>query len=287
MKAFSRLFRFGMTFKPLTDDLGAGLLTWYLGAFRAKTSPAQEEVQASPDSAADSGQKWLGSFARYDLVTSSWKTHQYSLAGDLTEYSETWPRWGLMRNGECLELPTWERRISGIASGSSVWIGTPTAEMRVRSEKWRQQASIPTPAEIVDPTKWPTPTVSGNYNRKGLSKTSGDGIATAVNRRPTPTTTCDRANHNSPSVLNKRHGINLAGAVMRWATPVARDHRTPALSRVERTGSSQGDPLNTQVGGMLNPVWVEWLMGWPLGWTDLRPLEMDKFQQWQQQHLRY
>ncbi len=30
-------------------------------------------------------------------------------------------------------------------------------------------------------------------------------------------------------------------------------------------------------GGQLNPPWVEWLMGWPIGWTDLKPLEMDKF----------
>jgi len=30
----------------------------------------------------------------------------------------------------------------------------------------------------------------------------------------------------------------------------------------------------------MNPAWVEWLMGWPLGWTDLQPLEMAKFRQW-------
>jgi hypothetical protein len=30
------------------------------------------------------------------------------------------------------------------------------------------------------------------------------------------------------------------------------------------------------IGGKLNPTWVEWLMGWPLGWTDLKPLVMDK-----------
>ena len=29
-------------------------------------------------------------------------------------------------------------------------------------------------------------------------------------------------------------------------------------------------------GGKLNPTWVEWLMGWPLGWTDLKPLVTDK-----------
>jgi DNA (cytosine-5)-methyltransferase 1 len=26
-------------------------------------------------------------------------------------------------------------------------------------------------------------------------------------------------------------------------------------------------------GGKLNPMWVEWLMGFPLGWTDLEDLE--------------
>jgi len=40
----------------------------------------------------------------------------------------------------------------------------------------------------------------------------------------------------------------------------------------------------TAIGGHLNPTWVEWLMGWPLGWTDLKRLETDKCQQWWQQH---
>jgi hypothetical protein len=30
-------------------------------------------------------------------------------------------------------------------------------------------------------------------------------------------------------------------------------------------------------------MWVEWLMGWPLGWTDLKPLETDKYHFVQQQ----
>ena len=36
--------------------------------------------------------------------------------------------------------------------------------------------------------------------------------------------------------------------------------------------------------GTLNPPWVEWLMGWPTGWTDFAPLEMDKFREWWQLH---
>ena len=39
MTAFSRLSRFGMTFKPLTEDRGEALLMSYLAAFHAKTYP--------------------------------------------------------------------------------------------------------------------------------------------------------------------------------------------------------------------------------------------------------
>lgn len=37
-------------------------------------------------------------------------------------------------------------------------------------------------------------------------------------------------------------------------------------------------------GGPLNPQWVEWLMGWPIGWTDLNVLETGKCQQWLHEH---
>jgi hypothetical protein len=42
--------------------------------------------------------------------------------------------------------------------------------------------------------------------------------------------------------------------------------------------SPDGKPLSEQIGGSLNPTWVEWLMGWPLGWTDLKPLATGKCQ---------
>ena len=34
-------------------------------------------------------------------------------------------------------------------------------------------------------------------------------------------------------------------------------------------------------GGQLNPNWVEWLMGWPIGWTSLEPMSKQKFAAWQ------
>ena len=45
--------------------------------------------------------------------------------------------------------------------------------------------------------------------------------------------------------------------------------------------------LATHAGGKINPEWTEWLMGWPHVWTDLRPLAMDKFQSWRQQHGKF
>ena len=33
-------------------------------------------------------------------------------------------------------------------------------------------------------------------------------------------------------------------------------------------------------GGQLNPDWTEWLMDWPPGWTDLKPMSHEDFNDW-------
>jgi len=65
-----------------------------------------------------------------------------------------------------------------------------------------------------------------------------------------------------------------------WGTPKAQDSRHASWDRGKSNLGEQVAGLNN--GGHLNPTWVEWLMGWPLEWTDLKPLEMGKFQSWQQ-----
>lgn len=71
-----------------------------------------------------------------------------------------------------------------------------------------------------------------------------------------------------------RHAVSLDRAV-RWATPQASDHRdrgnlsNPSIQR--RIAMGKQVNLGMQAGGELNPTWVEWLMGFPLGWTDLGP----------------
>ena len=51
-----------------------------------------------------------------------------------------------------------------------------------------------------------------------------------------------------------------------WATPTTRDHRSGKASAATHARNSR--PLSEQVGNLLNPTWVEWLMGWPIDWTD-------------------
>lgn len=41
----------------------------------------------------------------------------------------------------------------------------------------------------------------------------------------------------------------------------------------------------TQVFGKPSPMNYEHLMGWPIGWTDLKPLEMGKYRLWRQWHF--
>ena len=62
-----------------------------------------------------------------------------------------------------------------------------------------------------------------------------------------------------------------------WATPNSRDYKGIP-------GWKNQKSLPKDVGGIPNPTWLEWLMGWPVGWTELKPLETDRYQQWQQQH---
>lgn len=35
------------------------------------------------------------------------------------------------------------------------------------------------------------------------------------------------------------------------------------------------------------PELPEWVMGWPIGWTELKPLETDRFQQWLLSHGKF
>ena len=89
---------------------------------------------------------------------------------------------------------------------------------------------------------------------------------------PTPTARdCKGANSlkhlTQPKTPGNNHHVRqLANAVKLFTTPCAADAQ----------GTHGGDnhrSLRTDVAGQLNPTWVEWLMGFPPGWTDLNASE--------------
>jgi len=61
-----------------------------------------------------------------------------------------------------------------------------------------------------------------------------------------------------------------------WPTPNASD----ATGGPGSSGRDGGLNLRTVANGQLNPDWVEWLMGWPIGWTSLEPLPRGSWEVW-------
>ena len=120
MTAFSRLSRFGMTFKPLTENLGKDVLTSFLAAFPAKTFQQQDEAQGLTEPDPECGHTWRELLARYDPDTSTWKTPQCSLLEDSIKFSEIWPRWGLMLAGASYRQQTLVLPIKETESGLSL-----------------------------------------------------------------------------------------------------------------------------------------------------------------------
>ena len=232
----SRLSRFGMMCKPLTDGHGAALLTWWLADSRARTSAWPEKAQGLTARAAACGTTWPASLARFDPATHSLKTAQLSLVEDLTGCCVTLPRSGTMQDGQLWELPTLARRTSASESGY-----------------------------------WPTPCAqeaSGGGSAKDALK--------ALN------------GHKRPSGAHRT--LHLRDAVKLWPTPCASAYKGRSQAALTRKSgrSRANDRIDHAVmadsNGQLNPTWVEWLMGWPLGQTELKPLETGKYQEWLQQH---
>lgn len=92
----------------------------------AKILASQERALALTESVLDSGKNMQDLLASYDRNTQSWRTSQLCLTGGLSEYSETWPRSGMMQNGNVyLRMPSVPRTCE--TEFGSPLIPTPTA----------------------------------------------------------------------------------------------------------------------------------------------------------------
>jgi len=183
----------GTTFVHSMANLGQEKSMSSQEVSHVKTCLQQEKAQDLMESDQDSGEKWQGSFAKYNPDTHSLRTPQCLLFEDSTEFCAILPKWGLMLDGELWEQQTLVQSTREIESGLS-----------------------PTPPP---PDNWPTPTTP-----------SGGG--------------------------------NCGGS--------------GAYKNAIKNG--------THIPHSINPNLYEWLMGWPIGWTDLKPLVMGKWPFVPQQH---
>lgn len=280
--AASILSRSGMTRELSTDARGVDLWMSSLLASRASHSALLENEQA-PTTNETCGPTPSGSFAKWDPDTACWRTSQGCLfTNTLEPYSETWPRAGIACGGTVSRLRPLVPLIG--ETGSGLW-PTPRAHERCQHNSRDNYVALSQAVRL-----WPTPSVCGNYNRKGASSTSGDGLATMVKMWPTPRTT-DGTHGGRVTPRKSKEGGNLIEAVSKamFPTPSARDWKSSNASA--ETMERNARPLNETVThgktGQLNPTWVEWLMGWPLEWTALKPLATDKFREWRSQHGRH
>jgi hypothetical protein len=191
--------------------------------------------------------------------------------------------------------------------------GEPGGMNRHFDKETGRMAQIGLAQQIALRAMWPTPKASSagpDIAKLDRSKT-GVSLQTAVALWPTPTASEDAAGTPAGKMQwmltqavksgCKSRAEYLGGTETRqtYPTPGALQrgaHKgTKAgeidLEKQQRTseaGVSYGATLQTIIGsGQLNPDWVEWLMGWPIGWSDLKPLGMDKFLLWLRSHGRF
>lgn len=239
------------TMSPLLmGDPGPGKST--LSLVDSPVSPGASPANASDCSTPDGfGPILQGSFAKWDPASCSWKTRQASLLEEASPlFSGRWPRSGLLLRGHAMSARDWVPPISG--NGLQSW---PTALSN--NCKGKSGGDYQDLCKAVETwawsLPWPTPCASSSGGNKSLG-------ANAVYR---------------PS-------LNSIGRL--WNTPIASEdegtgYRTRGTPKLKGQALEFGHQVGMQTGNFcpessglpspirLNSRFVEWLMGFPHGWS--------------------
>lgn len=223
--------------RPPTSESGESMSS--VEGFPAKTSVPPEREKESTESVPGCGPSLPGRFAFFDHASQLWRTFQLCLDGDCVVYSETWPRAGMTRNGIAYLLPP----LVPLTGGTDFsLLPTPTANDAKNSTlPPSQRGRDSLVGFLMRQPEFPTPKASDGER-------GGRGELLAL-------------------VRGKK-------TRQKWPTPTASDSAVKSGMRPSRatTGRTTGY-LNETILGELNPMWVEWLMGFPAGWTDLEDSE--------------
>jgi hypothetical protein len=125
----------------------------------------------------------------------------------------------------------------------------------------------------------PTPDTTTGAPNKGSNKRNGPKSLTEYALLPTPTVSMFKG--ASVGALTRKDGRSRSNDRLDYAvltqqlypTLTTRDSSGRQYTRDHGEKGKERLALPGVVGGQLNPPWVEWLMGFPEGWTDLKPSE--------------
>jgi hypothetical protein len=259
-----------MTFDPFTLPLDLPMSS--AGVSPARTSATQEMVPAWLVNALDYGRSTPDLLARYDPASSSWKTSQHCLVEGLETYSETWPRSGMTRSGTAYQLPPLVPLTGATDSGL---LPTPEA---TNTKAVALRSAGRSPRNFLAPL-WLTPRTTGLDGGSNSRK-----AAKARGMWPTPRAIDGRSagpgtQTQTQTLLRRAGAVNLAEATQldarrMWPTPQASDNRDRGnlsngaiQKRMAKGKQLMLSQIVSDQSGALNPTWVEWLMGFPTGWT--------------------
>lgn len=229
------------------QDQNLDLSTWSAEDFRAKTSASQANV---PELMAISQVFGLSSpvlLTQLDLDGCSWRTFQaYLFPGtgaqqEYPKYCQTWPASGMWGYGFAWELQMSGPRTAGCEYSS--W-PTPTATDYKGSNRPGQRAG--TLSELAEQL-WQTPTADLFRSRSGIRRDELGAKAVTCNAANWPT---PNANPNTQQLAER-------------IFPYLHSLRDLTIS----TGQISS-PRDRTSRRRLNPRFLEWLMGFPIGWTE-------------------
>jgi hypothetical protein len=291
----------GLISEPSTLDRGVESWISSLRACRASHTQSPELAEGAT-TIAGSGPSSFGSFAVFPLRSSCSKTSPASSQVELfpmipappaqsgPSKSAAWPRWGTWARGEWCELPTSERPT--VAPVCSALLPTPTASYYGTNSGGENPGHArPSLWAIARSGLWPTPLASdakrsrtraGSRIEARRKDRRGLDLATEVEvRRLWPTPMASDATRGSGSTFG--HGESnpsLPLAVKLWPSPTASDSRSSRRDGYMLTGhpgTTLTDAADPGGAGKLSPAWVEWLMGWPIGWSAFASAEEESF----------